>query len=327
MVRERETDVIATTEPSTRPSRRRPRPGWGGWIAPALLSALPWTWFLIRDAGPSLDPIAFALPITAAAIAVIVFGVSILTRMRYALVSLSLVALLVVAVVEPRTPQASPPPRDPFRLVAANTYDHNLDPRAAARTLVRTHADVLVAVETTYLIETQLREAMPGRSWVESRALNVASRWPLERLPPIPGVPENVAIRVEIERPASPFVLYAVHLANPLHEVSFSQHAGTVDRLLHAAQSERLPVVLAGDFNMADRYTSYRAVDGALRDAMRAAYAGSTYERGLWALFQLRIDHVFTTRDWCSADPFTFTVPGSDHEGLSVELGPCSTPS
>ncbi len=325
MVRERETDVIATTEPSTRPSRRRARPTWVGWIAPVILCAVPWTWFAIRDASPMLDPIAFALPVTAAAIAVVVFGVAVLTRMRYALVSLSLVALVVVAVVEPRMPQSAPAPRDPFRLVAANTYDQNLDPRAAARTLVRTDADVLVAVETTYLIETQLREALPGLSWVESRALNVGSRWPVERLPSIPAVPENVAIRIEIRRPGSPFVLYAIHLANPLHEVSFAQHADTIDRLLQAAEGERLPVVLAGDFNMADRYTSYREVDGALRDAMRADYAGSTYERGLWALFQLRIDHVFTTRNWCSADPFTFTVPGSDHEGLSVELGVCRT--
>jgi endonuclease/exonuclease/phosphatase family metal-dependent hydrolase len=121
--------------------------------------------------------------------------------------------------------------------------------------------------------------------------------------------------------------MYAIHLANPLHEVSFSVHAATVGRLLRAAEAERLPVVLAGDFNMSDRYTSYRKIDAVLRDAMRARYAGSTYERGLWGLFQLRIDHVFTSPSWCGADPFTFTVPGSDHEGLSVELGRCPAAS
>jgi vancomycin resistance protein VanJ len=159
---------------------------------------------------------------------------------------------------------------------------------------------------------------------VHEKDLNVFARWPLRGPEPITGVPRASAIRVEVDRPASPFVLYAIHLLNPLHEISFTGHAATVERLLRSAQGERLPVVLAGDFNMTDRSTSYRMLDGAMRDAMRTDLAGTTYEQGLWGLLQLRIDHVFVSRSLCSADATTFAVPGSDHEGLDVRIGACA---
>jgi endonuclease/exonuclease/phosphatase family metal-dependent hydrolase len=120
-----------------------------------------------------------------------------------------------------------------------------------------------------------------------------------------------------------PLIVYAIHLSNPLHETSFSQHARAVARLLRAAEAERLPVVLAGDFNMSDRTASYRAIDAAMHDAMRSHVAANTYEDGLWALLQLRIDHVFLSPQLCDADGTTFNVPGSDHQGLAVDVGRC----
>ena len=38
----------------------------------------------------------------------------------------------------------------------------------------------------------------------------------------------------------------------------------------------------------------------------------------------IRVDHVFVSRDLCSANAFTFGVPGSDHEGLDVQVGVCA---
>jgi len=315
--------VIATEE---RPRTDGPgvRPAWAGWVAPLALASVPWGWFLVRDLGPSMDAAAFVLPFGAALLALLVFGVAVLsTNMRLALVSLSLVVLAVAVTVVPRLPQGTARPVDAFRLVAANTYAHNPRPADAATAIAAERPSVVVAVETRTAVVHALDRAFAADDSVHVALLNVFSAWPIRKLPQIPNIPKGTLIRVEIRRPGMPFVLYAIHLENPLHDISFSQHAETVRRLLAAAETEPLPVVLAGDFNMSDRTTSYRLIDSAMRDAMRSRLAASTYEDGLWALLQLRIDHVFVSRQLCDADGATFNVPGSDHQGLSVDIGRC----
>ena len=37
----------------------------------------------------------------------------------------------------------------------------------------------------------------------------------------------------------------------------------------------------------------------------------------------LRIDHVFATDDWCSERVDEFGIPGSDHRGIRLDVGPC----
>jgi endonuclease/exonuclease/phosphatase (EEP) superfamily protein YafD len=323
MVRERRADAIATEPVSTR-ERQRARPPWSGWVIPVLAAAVPWTWFAVRDLGPAMDALAFALPVGAAVLALVAFGWAMLSeRMRLAVVSLSLAVFSVVVVIEPRLPQPSPAPVDPFRLVAANLFDGNQETRAAVHALVARHAAVVVPVETPPPLLMLLRRTLTGYSSARIGRISVFARWPVEPLGSIAGVPTDTAMRVRVDRPGAPFVVYALHLANPLHEVSWSQHAAVVERLLRSAEDEDLPVVLAGDFNMTDRSTSYRVLGGAMRDAMRSTYAGNTYEQALWVLLQLRIDHVFVSRRLCAADARTFGVPGSDHEGVEVELGGC----
>jgi endonuclease/exonuclease/phosphatase (EEP) superfamily protein YafD len=314
--------VVATDERANA-ERHRSRPPWMSWVVPLALAALPWAWFLVRDVGPSMDVVAFGLPLGAAVLALLVFGVAMLSDMRIALISLSLLVLAVVVTVAPRLPQRTAPPVDPLRLVSANTFVDNARPGDAARAIAAQNPGIVVAVETRESVFEALERTLPGDDVVHVGRIDVFSAWPVRELPHPRTIPIGSAIRVEVERPGAPFILYAIHLANPLHEISFSQHANAVRRLLRAAETERLPVVLAGDFNMSDRTTSYRLLDAAMTDAMRSTMAGSTYEDGAWVLLQLRIDHVFVSRSMCAADGATFNVPGSDHEGISVSIGQC----
>jgi endonuclease/exonuclease/phosphatase (EEP) superfamily protein YafD len=300
------------------------RPPNAKWIGPAILSAAPWAWFVIRDVGPAMDAVAFALPLGSAVLAIATFGLAIFSRkVRFALVSLSLAVFTVVAVVAPRLAQPSPPPITPFRLVSVNTFLGNDWTLTAARTLAAEQPDVLVAVETSQPMRVALRLSIPADHSEQVGNQIVFARWPVSEPLPIPGVSQAAGMRVEVARPGLPFVLYAVHLPNPLYETSFSAQAATIERLLQSAQGEHLPVILAGDFNMTDRSTSYRALDGAMRDAMRSSFAATTYDRWQWALLQLRIDHVFVSDQLCDMDGSTFTVPGSDHDALEVSLGAC----
>lgn len=313
---------MITTERTTGSERRGARAPWLGWVVPVALAAAPWSWFAIRDLGSIMDAVAVGLPVGAIVTAAVAFGVAMLSeRMRFALVSLSLVVFTIVVVVAPRLPQRSAAPTKPFLLLSANTFDDNPVPGSAVRTLLAQHADVVVAVETMPPIAMAIAHAYPDDH--RQDRLGVYSTWPVHAMPPIDGVPAASAMRVEVLRPGAPFVLYAIHLPNPLHEVSFSAHAAMVDGLLAAATREDLPVVLAGDFNMSDRSTSYRALDAALRDAMRSSFADSTYDHDLWVLLQLRIDHVFVSQELCAGAARTLSLPGSDHDGVAVSIGAC----
>ncbi len=298
------------------PQKRR------GWVALATGAAAPWAWFAVRNLSASFDEVAFFLP-GIVLVALVCLGAIAIGKKKPALlvVAVSLVAFASSAVLEPRTPIAGPAPVDAIHIVSANAYEHNANPVEGSQGLLDRDPDVLVALETTVAFRAGLAPAFP---YSVIRGLNaVYSTWPLTLLPSPEALPDAQVIRVQVAAPSRPFVLYAVHTENPLHETSFGGALALIQHLTAAADSEQLPVVLAGDFNETDRSQAYRTLASSFRDAMRTGWAGSTYEKGIFRLFQLRIDHVFTTRTWCSANAGTFSVRGSDHEGLEVDVGPC----
>jgi endonuclease/exonuclease/phosphatase (EEP) superfamily protein YafD len=279
---------------------------------------------VVRSAGPQLDVLAVVLPAVAAAGIVLAAAVAVVGRRTTSLaVVASLTVFTVVAVLAPRTPRPTADPVDAFLLVSANTFNGNRTPEAAVRALADRHADVVVAVEATKRIRRLLPSVLDGYA---SRTLGpqaVYARWPLGPLVELPGVPSSAGFRVTVKRPGAPFDLVALHLPNPLHETSFTEHLAMVERLIEDVRGSARPVIVAGDLNMSDRTNAYRALTGSMRDAMRSGWAGTTYGGGLFRLLQLRIDHVFEPGTWCSTAATTFDVPGSDHRGLSVRLGAC----
>jgi endonuclease/exonuclease/phosphatase (EEP) superfamily protein YafD len=288
-----------------------------------LVTLLPWSWFLARSTSPVMEPVSVALPGIAGGLTILCLALAAVWSRPYAaLAALSFLLVGVVAVAEPRTPQRSAAPDRPFRLVAANVFDENPRPRDAARTILGLEPQVVVAVETPEAVRRALADRFPNRSGGGGE-LGVYSVWPVEALGPVDGVPPGSATRVRVLRPGFPFVVYAVHLPNPLRETSFDRHLELVDALRAAALDETQPVVIAGDLNLNDRAEGYRRLHGRLRDAMRTGWASSTYDRGAWILLQLRIDHVFVSEDVCSAGAKVIDLPGSDHRAVRVQLGAC----
>jgi endonuclease/exonuclease/phosphatase family metal-dependent hydrolase len=106
-------------------------------------------------------------------------------------------------------------------------------------------------------------------------------------------------------------------------KVSFEGQLNSVRAVTRFTAASKLPVVVAGDFNVSDRTVAYRRLVAQRRDAMRASFAGSTYVSFPWNLLALRIDHVTIDRSWCAAKPGRFHPPGSDHRGVEVTIGPC----
>ena len=290
----------------------------------ALILA-PWVWFLVRGLGANMDAVAVLLPVIGA---LAFLGLAILAAVRRRLlpllVGVSSLMMVAVAVWSPRTPQLDALPRVPIRLAMANVYDGNPTPAAAASALERRGADLVAAVEMrpAFWRELTTDASLPYR--VAVGQLGVESRWPLRLLAPN-GPTRSRLLRVDVDVPRAPFVLYVVHALNPLHDFStFADQRAFTRQVLAAAATERRPVVIVGDLNTSDRVQSYRMFTATMRDAMRAdASPGSTYDDGWWSTLLLRIDHAFISTSWCADGGTTFTVPGSDHSGLQVTVGPC----
>ncbi|MEO8291621.1 MAG: endonuclease/exonuclease/phosphatase family protein [Actinomycetota bacterium] len=303
-----------------------PAPGTSRWGPVLVGAALPWTWFLLRDLGGPVEGVAVVLPVLVLAVLVVILGVAVGRRRATLLpVAASLLAFGLVGVVGPLLPHRGPAPETPLTLVSANLFWDNPTAGAGVSALLAVGADVEVAVETT----TQDRAAMERLDTAHPYTatddqLVVRSRYPVTAMLDPKRVPARRILRVTIEAPQGPFVLYAVHALNPLSESTFASQLSWVERLLAGASAESLPVVMAGDFNMSDRQLGYRMLAGALRDAITAGGWGHpTYADGIWAPLVLRIDHVFVSRDWCGQGGRTVDISGSDHDGVTVAIGPC----
>ncbi len=301
-------------------------PRSSSWVPVIAGAALPWSWFLLRDLGGPVEGVAVLLPLLVLVSFVVVLGIALGRRRRALLaVAASLLVFGVVAVVGPLLPNRGPPPVSSLTLVSANLFTENPTPDAAVDALLAVGADVEVAVETDPEHRAALERVDTAHPYsATDDQLVVRSRYPVTAMLDPTRVPARRILVVTIEAPAGPFVLYAVHALNPLSESTFASQLVWVDRLLDAASRESLPVVIAGDFNMSDRQLGYRWLARDMRDAITAGGWGHpTYSDGIWAPLFLRIDHVFVSRDWCGMDGRTVDLPGSDHDGVAVRIGPC----
>jgi endonuclease/exonuclease/phosphatase (EEP) superfamily protein YafD len=291
-------------------------------IAVGLLVILPWTWFLIRDRFSLMEGIAVGLPLLVLGGLLVAGVVGVILRTWLAIpIAFSVVVFGVVVIVAPRTPQAGPAPEFPVRVVAANVLEGNPHPQNAAAALVEQGAGVLAVVEGADAVRAELDAAYPHV--VVRGTLTVHSRYAIRQLASGARLSGYRVLRARVWGPGGPFVLYAVHSLNPLYQASFSQQLSFLDALISRVGLERQPTVLLGDFNLTDRGQGYRRITLSLRDAMRASWAESTYEDGIWALLFLRIDHIFTSPRWCARDSLRFAIPGSDHAGVASSVGPC----
>ena len=305
------------------------------WVGAGMAALVPWSWFAVRDRTLVLDVVATGLPLLFA-VAALGIGVYAAVRKRRLLIIavVSWIAAGAVAVVGPWRPQPVPPPVPGFRVVTANVNSKNptID-RAVANALAQ-GGDLVLLIEAGKGRWT----APPAYTTVirpQYSAQVILSRFPARLLDKPSGWPKDFrAHRLEVLAPTGRIVVYLAHLKRPLLgprrivRVRSQLQAQRREReaLLRSARAEAVPVIVAGDFNTSDRSRPYRRITGRFRDAMRAGWAAPTYVKTPWRPFLLRIDHIFVPRDWCSARPVRFVLPGSDHRGLAVDVGPCLVP-
>ncbi len=129
----------------------------------------------------------------------------------------------------------------------------------------------------------------------------------------------NLAVRVAM--PEHPFVLIGAHPANPEYGLSrWLQDGQSLAELASAHASE--PLVVAGDLNATAEHLTLRELKAraGLTDTATGRGWHPTYPADGWYPPLIQIDHVLVSSAFTTSGLETFTVPGTDHRGLMVQL-------
>ncbi len=286
-------------------------------------AALPWTWFLVRDLGSVAQLVALAMPLL---VAVSILGVVIAAiddkKVTSLIVAASIGIFGWVTVMGPRGAQPSRSPQDPVRVAEVAIPAEGAPVRSVLDALRKAHTDVAVLAAPEKKDRATALDAGAFDTAVSSGAFVVLSDFPMKVLPLPKTLPKALVIRVEVDRPDGAFVIYGARVDDALQAAL--EAPLNVERLQAAALDEELPVVIAGGLGVSDRSTSYRQLDVAFRDALRAGTRAQNTLLGLlWAPVMVRSDYVFTSRAWCAADGASIKVAGVDHAAVVASVGAC----
>jgi hypothetical protein len=313
--------------------QRERRPAAVGVLVTVLVGALPWLWFAVRDAGPAADVVAIAMPLLAAGAGLVAAVVALVPgspvrRLRAALFGLSALLVGAAAVVGPWLPADAGAVGGRGVGVLSGNVDYQDTPTPA---MIDLDADVVVALELAPDTAEDFGEDYPHTvvGGPANSPVGVFSRYPVRVLEQAgPGLP---GLRVQVDGPDGPFVLYALHIPRPWfgsseegYEVSVPEHYALAVAVAGRVRTETLPVVLVGDLNSTDRGRDYRVLTGAggLVDVMREGWGGPTSIEK-WLPLLGRIDHVLVSGGWCGDDARREELPGSTHRGVHATVGPC----
>lgn len=208
-----------------------------------------------------------------------------------------------------------------IRVVSANLYNHNVDLDSLAALLEEERPDFLATQELSPAAAGVISDYLPhGRLYpsddTDGIGIAAASPAPVHRRP----LPHRDAMVAE-----GPFVLWSVHLANPVDAPPPWRARRDQVRELAAAVADVRPVLVMGDFNATPLWPAYRVLSRVLDDGVAdwAARNGRTPDRTwsyrAWTPPLLRIDHAFVG-GISLADVRTRLVAGSDHRALIVDV-------
>ena len=161
-------------------------------------------------------------------------------------------------------------PGQKLRVLTANVYIGNPDPTRFVALLTREQPDIVVMEET----RPSFAEAVRGSGLYpfESEGTlpdaddkKIFSRYPIrqqEQLADLPGLKtERHAMRLLIDSPMGPVVLYAVHPDTPRSLWGWDERNAYLERLSAAVRAEarEAHVVIAGDWNLPAHSPFFRA--------------------------------------------------------------------
>jgi endonuclease/exonuclease/phosphatase (EEP) superfamily protein YafD len=257
---------------------------------------------------------------------------------RWALLGIAVVVVIAhAAFVAPELAAREPLPAVPrevrhLRLFNANVLFVNPDVTGIAREIAAAAPDVVFLQEATPALAaaveaTGVLDELPHRVAVartDPAAALLASRFPLldHDIMKIGG---QVLIRATLDPGWGPLRLYAVHTPSPVG-AGRRPWAEALRAVAREVRKERLPVVVAGDFNATWNHRAFRQLlDTGLTDgaAARGRPFQLTWPRDRRLLPPLvRIDHVLTGPGLAVTAIRTGRGEGSDHRPVVADIAP-----
>lgn len=243
-------------------------------------------------------------------------------------------ACAVPFILLPPAPEVKP--GEKIRILTANLYVGNPDPRPFVALLTRTQPDIVVTQETRRSFAEAVRGSglYPFETEGELAGTDdkkVFSRYPIREFRPLDDLPgrkvERHAMRLVIESPAGPVVLYAIHPDTPRSLEQWHERNAYFERLAAAIRSEAAgtPVVLAGDWNLPAHSPFFRDFFAAtgLRFARPGFWSPVTRfatRLARFGYFGSTIDHVAVSPEIHVTDWKRGSDIGSNHLPVIVDL-------
>lgn len=221
-----------------------------------------------------------------------------------------------------------------LRVMSFNVNADNRDPVPVDAAVAAADPDVVAIQEFTDFHRQFLRPTLEKRyphvhvSNVNA-GVGVYSKTPLRisEAPQFADLDGVSRTRCEIDLDGRPLALYVVHLRRPTSLETFRQSRVELARLMAYVKGDRLPVLVAGDFNFT-RLTPNATVMSA--HGLRSAHAisgasGAAVTRRIDApvlrhVLGFDIDHVFVGRDFTSSHFAVGSGIGSDHLPIIVDI-------
>jgi hypothetical protein len=199
----------------------------------------------------------------------------------------------------------------------------NLNAEATLGSLAKLRTDLAVVVEPSKKARNVLLRTDLYPFTLASGRFVVLSSSRVHELSLPKGLPPDLVVRLQVDRPEGAFIVYAVRTNDSLLETALNDPLG-IEGLRDAAREEHLPVVITGDFAIGDRSTAYRRLTNTFRDAMRSdARAANTAVTFPWSVLFVRTGYVLTSPAWCAGASATFDVQDAQAHGLAASVGPC----
>lgn len=172
---------------------------------------------------------------------------------------LAVVLCAVPFVLLPAAPDGQP--GEKVRILTANLYVDNPDPRPLVALLIRAQPDIVITEETRPGFADAIRGSglYPFESDIDLASADdkkVFSRYPVRNAEQIKSLPgkrsPRHAMRLVVDLPFGPIVVYAVHADTPRSLEQWRMRSLYFEQLALAIRAEapNTPVVVAGDWNM-----------------------------------------------------------------------------
>ncbi len=269
----------------------------------------------------------------------IVVGIALMLRRRKLAATAGLVAAMMVSgelrTMWPTASAGTPTDRSTLRVMSANLLVGNNAMEGIVAEIRASQADVVMLQEYSRAWHTAMQSGVGRlyphvayRTREDSFGIAIYSKHPFIDEPEIMlplGSHDIPQVRAVVHFDGRNIALYNIHLLPPFGFDYVIETRKQFADLAGLLAEERLPVILAGDFN----FTSACTQTGLLADlGFRDSHAWAGSGRGttwpnhptLWFFPSLMLDHIYLSRELCALSHGVGVGEQSDHRPITAEI-------